>query len=108
MSAVRRPSRPISLAASAIGVGVTARPRPAGRSGCVTMRTISCPAPHNARSVGSPNSPLPAKITRTRATLFLPLPVAAVLAAELILEVFECLACGHAGDGSHAVDQERA
>ena len=45
-----------------MGVGVTPRPRPAGRSGCVTTCTTRCEDASKAQSDGKPNSPLPAKM----------------------------------------------
>ena len=93
--------KPALVAHCEIGVGVTPRPRPAGRSGWVTMRKISCPASRNAASVGMPNSPLPAKMIRSGV-----MKTSLSLAAKFLFQLFEFLPIGHLGNGSHAIGQQ--
>src|ERR1700675_1205927 len=54
----------ISWAASFTGGGATRRPRPAGRSGRVTTKQISCPASTSARSDGRAKTGVPMKLRR--------------------------------------------
>src|SRR5436190_14004347 len=53
-----------SAAHFATALGVSFRPRPAGRSGWVRTRTMSCPAPWSAARARAAKAGVPAKTTR--------------------------------------------
>src|SRR6478735_6510643 len=59
---------PASSAACLTGLGVSFKPRPAGRSGCVMTRGISWPAARRASNAIRANSGVPAKTMRMRVT----------------------------------------
>src|SRR5690606_4666879 len=59
---------PSSVATSRTGEGAMRRPRPAGRSGCVTTPTMSKPSSESARSEGTANSGVPQKRILTGAS----------------------------------------
>src|SRR5882672_145948 len=72
ISAVRnvggcKTSTPSSRAATFTGEGVRRRPRPAGRSGCVSTSGTRAPLAATARSVGTANSGVPANAMRAGA-----------------------------------------
>src|SRR5256885_1441030 len=58
---------PRSAARRFTGPGLERSPRPAGRSGCVSPRTISWPAARRRSSARSANSGVPAKTRRRKA-----------------------------------------
>src|SRR5687768_10982918 len=58
---------PRAAASCFTALGAERSPRPAGRSDCVSARTISCPAASRRASARSANSGVPAKTRRRKA-----------------------------------------
>src|SRR5688572_21414245 len=96
---------PASVATSLTADGRGFRPRPAGRSGCVTTPTISCPSSSSARRLGAAKSGVPQKRIFTGVGSA---PAGSSLRLRLRLGLLPLRHLHLALEGAQAVDEEDA